>query len=645
MSHAKAQALLQQALMHHQAGRLPSAAALYAQVRALAPTNFDGHHLGGVAALQQGLALEGAELLGRAIKLSPRSAASHMCLGLAFATLGRMADAEQSLRRATELDPKNHEAWSNLASLHATAGRLEDAVAAYRRAVEIKPSFAQGWTGLGSILQLQGKSEEAIEHHTRALKLDPQHPKARLARAQSLQSCHRIAESLADFEGHLARHPDDLEARSYRLLLLNYLPDLPREKVFAEHLDFGRHASKAARNAASHARAPGHLESKIGNPKSKIRVAFLSPDLRAHSVAAFIEPILQHLDRTQFDVFLYHDHFRCDEVSARLQSLATVWRNFVGFTPELTEAQIRADAPDILIDLAGHTGFNRLPLFARRLAPVQISYLGYPNTTGLAEMDYRFTDEIADPPGESDACHSETLVRFAPTAWAYSPAGDAPPVSPPPSSLGRPFTFGSFNSLSKVNEVTLQLWSTVLQATPGSRLLLKSFGLSPGALTPRLLAAGIDPQRVDLLPGAATTREHLACYERMDVALDPFPYHGTTTTCEALWMGVPVITMCGDRHASRVGASLLRAIGRGDLVASDTAGYVAIARRLQTDVAGLAEFRRNARALMSESPLLQHQAQAARFGAALRTCWLEKSASASPPAAAARELSPATPGR
>jgi len=626
--------LLQQALAHHQAGRLPAAAALYTQLRTLAPRTFDPWHLGGVAALQLGQLPEAVQLLTRALALNARSATTHMCLGLALASLGRNVDAEIRLREAVRLAPANHEAWTHLASVLVISGRLDEAADCYQRTVKLKPDYAQGWSGLGSVLQLQNRNDEAILHHSRALELDQHHPKARLARAQALQSTHRLQEALNDFDAHLARNPDDLEARSYRLLLLNYSSDIPRETLFAEHVAFGRQASA---NAARRPPAPATPAAALSDlPHRKLSIAFLSPDLRTHSIAYFVEPLLRHLDRERFEITLYHDHFVSDETTARLKTHAARFRNFIGLSADVVESQIRADAPDILIDLAGHTGLNRLPLYARRLAPVQINYLGYPATTGLREMDFRFTDALADPVGKTDAFHTEQLIRFAPTAWTYAPPAGAPAPAPPPSTRGGPFTFGSFNNLSKLSAATLRLWSAVLAAVPGSRLALKSFGLSRERLLPQLAAAGISTDRVELLAAPPALADHLALYSHVDVALDPFPYHGTTTTCEALWMGVPVITLAGDRHATRVGVSLLTAASHPELVALTGADYVSIAQRLASDSAALTALRSRLRDDLARSPLLDHAAQTARFGDALLACWEKPRASS-----AASTLAPA----
>jgi predicted O-linked N-acetylglucosamine transferase (SPINDLY family) len=342
-------------------------------------------------------------------------------------------------------------------------------------------------------------------------------------------------------------------------------------------------------------------------------------------VAFFLEPLLAHLDRGQFEIFLYHDHPRVDVMSERLRQHAVQWRHFAGMSHAAVEAAIRADAPDILVDLAGHTGLNRLMLFARRLAPVQITYLGYPDTTGLREMDYRFVDAITDPVGEAEAFHTERLVRFAPTAWSYSPPLVAPECAPSPAAATGVVTFGCFNNFSKVTDTTLRTWSQILAAVPGSRLLLKGQGLEDpvavAALRARVVGLGLDPSRVDLLGRMPRLAAHLEAYGRVDIALDTFPYHGTTTTCEALWMGCPVVTLPGDRHASRVGASLLTSVNRTAWIARDWPDYVRIAVALAGDRAGLVRERASLREAVRTSPLMDHAGQGARFGSALRACW------------------------
>jgi predicted O-linked N-acetylglucosamine transferase (SPINDLY family) len=639
---------------------LEKADAAYAEVLRMAPRNYQALHLKGAVAFQRHQHAEAALLLARALAVQPRAAPTLMCLGLAQAALGRTTEAETNLRAAVKYETKNTEAWSNLAGFLVSQNRLADGIDCYQCGLRANPDSPDALTELGVALDHSGKTAEAISFHNRALVLAPRHATAHNNLACSYQRAQRINEAVAEFDVHLKIHPDDFRAQSGRLFLRNYAEGVSREQLFAEHRAFGQAVAAGLPAPASMGRVsedsapsrciagaltrhsddcavgiprPHKIHSQLGaasdygccgleiSSARRLRVGFLSPDLRTHSVAVFLEPLLRHLDPAGFEIVLYHDHFCIDATSERLKSHAALWRNFFGQPDDRVELAIRADAPDVLIDLAGHTGFNRLPLFARRLAPVQIAYLGYPNTTGLDAIDYRFTDAVADPEGEADRFHTEKLIRFAPTAWAYQPPATAPNIGPPPCTLGRPFTFGSFNAFNKVTDTTLRLWALVLTTVPGSRLILKSSGLDPAQVGPRLTAAGLDPARVVVLPPCVSSDAHLAAYADIDIALDPFPYNGTTTTCEALWMGRPVITLAGDRHAARVGTSLLTALGQPAWIARDDEDYIRIAAALAVDPVALARIAARLRDELRASPLLDHAGQAARFGAAVRACW------------------------
>lgn len=571
--------------------------------------------ISGALALQSDRLDEAIGWLQTARKLDAKSAPAALRLGFALVKLGRHAEAEPHLRAALALAPRDAEACDTLGYALKALNRLPEAVVAHRRAVELDPGRANSWYNLGHALLFAGRPAEALTCHEQALAAEPGFAKAHYGRALALQSCHRISDAITAYGDALARAPQHHEARSYRLMALNYLPAITREAAFAEHVAYG----------AAVGESPARVPANDADSARRLRVAFLSPDLRTHSVAYFLEPLLAHLDPAQFEVVLYHDHFVVDAVSERLRARVALWRHVVGQSHEAVEAAIRADAPDILVDLSGHTGLNRLPIFARRLAPVQISYLGYPNTTGLRAMDYRFVDAITDPVGEAEPFHTEQLVRFAPTAWSYAPPVEAPEPMTASRTAGAPVTFGCFNNFAKVTDETLAVWGRLLRAVPGSRLRLKTPGLGEPAVAARvrerLTRAELFAGQVELLdrtPGAA---EHLALYQGVDVALDTFPYHGTTTTCEALWMGVPVVTLIGDRHASRVGASLLTAIGRPEWIAREVDDYVRIAAELARDPARREMESRTLRDAMRASPLLDHAGQAGRFAAALRSCW------------------------
>jgi predicted O-linked N-acetylglucosamine transferase (SPINDLY family) len=321
-----------------------------------------------------------------------------------------------------------------------------------------------------------------------------------------------------------------------------------------------------------------------------------------------MHPILESHDRTAFEIYLYDDSPRLDAFTERLRPLADAWHRVRGMPDAQLAEKIRADRIDVLVDLAGHTAGNRLLTFARRPAPVQISYLGYPNTTGLNTVDYRLTDAVADPPGLADELHTEKLVRLPGTFLTFRPPVETPEVVDPPVLKNGFVTFGSFNALWKVNAPLLQLWARVLRAVPDSRLMMKAEGLEEPDVAHRIAnvfrQAGIDVARVRLLGREATYAGHLAAYGTCDVCLDTFPYAGTTTTCEALWMGVPVVSLAGEVHASRVGASLLSSVGLSEFAAPNAGAFVATAANLAGQPERLRELRRTMRERLRGSPLM-----------------------------------------
>jgi predicted O-linked N-acetylglucosamine transferase (SPINDLY family) len=342
-----------------------------------------------------------------------------------------------------------------------------------------------------------------------------------------------------------------------------------------------------------------------------------------HSVASFIEPVIEHHDRSGFTVYCYYTRAETDATTERLAGRADAWRDARADSPDALAAKIHADGIDILVDLGGHTIGNSLAAFSRRPAPVQCTWLGYPDTTGLGPMDYRITDAIVDPPPEADALHCERLLRVAPPFVCYQPPLDAPPIQARPQTQG--VVFGCFNVIMKVNEPLIASWARILSSVPHSRLVIKSTLLeyeeTAARLRARCAAHGISPGRLELRRWADDRAEHLAAYNEIDIALDTYPYNGTTTTCEALWMGVPVVTLSGALHMSRVGETLLGCAGLHELVAKDPEQYVAIAVALARDTSRRAMLAAGMRQRVAASPLLDHAAFTKKLENAYRTAW------------------------
>jgi protein O-GlcNAc transferase len=373
-----------------------------------------------------------------------------------------------------------------------------------------------------------------------------------------------------------------------------------------------------------------HQRAQPRDPHKRLKIGYVSADFRAHSVAYFIEPILARHDHDQVEVYCYYTGAMDDTVTQRLAKLADHWITARGLSDAMLAERVRSDDIDILVDLAGHTGGNKLLVFARKPAPIQITWIGYLGTTGLRSMDYRMTDVIADPPGSGDDAHSERLIRLPRTCLCYRPPSDAPPVAALPALANGFVTFGSFNAPAKHNSRVLDVWASILRAVPGSRLLLKGRGLDRGKLRSGTLAvfekAGIATERVRLQSYDSDVNDHLSRYAEIDIGLDPFPYNGVTTTCEALWMGVPVVGLRGNRHSARMCASLLTNAGLAQCVAETCADYEALAKALAYDLPRLVALRRGLRDGVRQSALTDERGVARDVEAAFRAVWQALSA-------------------
>jgi protein O-GlcNAc transferase len=551
------------------------------------------------------------------IGIKPDFAAAHCNLGLALAAQGKLDEAVAAYRRAISIKPDFTEAHSNLGNALSGQGKLDEAVAAYRRAISIKPDFAAAHSNLGNVLSGQGKLDEAVAAYRRAISIKSNYAEAHSNLGSALASQGKLDEAVAAYRQAIGIKPDFPEAFSGLLFCLNYDDKLTNDHLFAAHREWDERYGQRAPTFTTY-----------GNDRDatrRLRIGYLSPNFREHSVAHFLEPLLRGHDRQKVEVFCYAEVTRFDSVTTRLQGLADHWLVTVGLSDQRLAERIRTDGIDILVDVAGHTAGNRLPVFARKPAPVQVTWLGYPNTTGLKAIDYRLVDAVTDPAGEADAWASETLMRLEDGFLCYRGLRNGPEPTPPPCLKTGTVTFGSFNNPAKVSTATFDAWAKLLSRLPLARLILKGIWFADAAtralFSARLGERGVAADRVELvtwLPGAA---EHLALYHRVDIALDPFPYNGTTTTCEALWMGVPVITLRGHRHAGRVGASLLTRVGLTDWIADSPEEYVEIALAQAGNPLRLHHLRRTLRPRMTTSSLCDVSAFTCKMEAAFRTMW------------------------
>jgi predicted O-linked N-acetylglucosamine transferase (SPINDLY family) len=609
---------------------------------------------------RRGLAHQTRGKLGAAIReyrdalvRDPQMAAAHHNLGRALHAAGDTGGAVTHLKRAIELRPDLHDALVQLAEVYDDRKQLPEAIDLLQRAIRLRPGDAASHHRLGIALMRLDRVKEAAEALDAALRISPEDPcilgdagtvallgkryddairlcTAALERdgslaavANSLANCYkdqgRLAEALAMYRRALEHAPANPIAWSNLLLAQHYVPDLPPAEILATHREMERALVRGI--------VPTRRPAPDRDPERRLRVGYLSPDFRNHSVAYYVEALLRHHDRDRVEVVCLSDCAVGDEVTARLRGHADAWFECFRLSDAQLADLVAAERIDVLVDLAGHTRGGRPLVFARRPAPLHFTYIGYPGTTGLSAMDYRVTDAVADPPGRTEEFHSETLVRLDGGFLCYTPPSDAPEVAPPPSLAGRPVTFGSFNLVAKVNEGVLRLWARLLHRVPDSRLLLKGRSLDAAELQERirdvLAGEGIAPERV-LLHGQLPRKEdHLGFYANLDVALDPFPYNGTTTTCEALWMGVPVVTLAGGQHAGRVGASLLTALRREEWIASSEEEYLDIAARLAARPERLAALRFALRRQMERTALMDPHRLTRALESAYRAAWRE----------------------
>jgi len=564
------------------------------------------------ALLQKNRLGEAVEILEKVSKTNRDDMEAWILQAQINAQLGRPAKVEKSCREIIRINPRSHDAHFHLGSALMFQNRRSEAIDVFQAARLLNSDHGPTHFNLG---MLTTSLDDAFEHFTRAAELNPAHVEAHCGIGAALVSFGQIEDAISKLQQALQLRPTDHTIRSSVLFSLNYRQLYDGPDVFREHARWG--LGHSLNTTYRHINKP--------QPERSLRVGYVSPDLYAHSVAYFFEPLLANHNPDEVETFCYSDVAKPDATTERLQALTTHWRATHGVSDRELADRIHADGIDILVDLAGHTNNNRLLAFSAKPAPVQVTYLGYPNTTGLTAIDYRLTDAWADPPGQSDNYHTEELYRLPNGFLSYLPPANAPAVALPPVTTAGHITYGSFNHLPKVTPAVVALWATLLHATPNTRLALKNHSLSSRYARERYLQLfadhGIGPERIEFLERDPTLAAHLDSYSKIDIALDTFPYNGTTTTCEALYMGVPVVTLTGDLHAGRVGASLLNQIGATELIAETSQDYVYKASRLAQDHDELIKIRATLRDQMTESPLCDGKGFAENIESAYREMW------------------------
>jgi protein O-GlcNAc transferase len=571
---------LQTGLSYQQSGRFAEAEKIYREVLALQPNHPDALHLLGMLAGQMGRLDVAEDLLQRAIQRNPDSAQAHNNLGFVLAGKGRREEAIASYQRAVGIKPDLAEAQSNLGAALSGAGRPSEAIAAYRQVIRLKPEFAEAHNNLGNLLMEVGQFDQAVASYRQAIRVKANYT----------------------------------VAHSNLLYALHYHPEYDARMIHAEGRRWNQmHAEPLEKFIQPH--------TNNRDPERRLRVGYVSADFYGHASAFFLLPLLRYHDRRQFESFCYALNANSDSVTQQMKNQAQHWRTVADRPDPEIAACIREDKIDILVDLKLHTANNHLLIFAHKPAPVQVTWLGYPGTTGMDTIDYRLTDPYMDPSGLDDPYYSERSIRLPNTFWCYDPLTDKPATNDPPCQEAGFTTFGCLNNFRKVNDRVVTLWGQVLKAVDRSRLIVLSpDGSHRRSFLDLMQREGINPDRIEMV-ARLPRPQYLELHHRIDVGLDTLPYNGHTTSLDSLWMGVPVVSLVGQTAVGRAGLSQLTNLGLLELVARTPEQYVRIAAGLAEDLPRLTELRRTLRLRMEASPLMDAPLFARGIKAVYRELW------------------------
>ncbi len=568
-------------LLLDQAGRLmqahdyAGASALVNQALGIDPKNARALAFGGVLAASAGQKEPALKLVNKALKLAPSNPSVVDSAAAVFHRWGQPHRARELWERLIELSPRSAKTFWNLAMYHSAHNDVSAAEMYYRKAIELKPDVLGAYMNLGNVIKRSGRIEEAVSLYREGAR----------------------------------RYPEDIRQTGNCLLALSYDPSYGPEQIHAEHAAWGKtlESAIAGRNAHPNDRSP----------ERRLRVGYVSTDFRDHVVGYNLLPLLGKHDHSQFEIYCYSDTRHPDQMTARMRQHADVWRDTASLTDGDLADLVSRDQIDVLMDLVMHTDGSRLGMFARKPAPVQVTWMAYPGTTGLTRMDYRFTDPVLDPPGETDHLYTEQSIRLE-TFWCYDPPADGPSVGPLPAEKNGYITFGCLNNFSKVNASVLELWREVLAAVPDSRLVL----LPPKGKTKdwALQKLRVAPERLICLPKVSRV-QYLEYHNRIDLAIDPFPYTGHTTTLDGLWMGVPVVTLAGSTVASRGSLSILSNLGLTEFAVKSKSDYAALAVALSRDLPRLRNLRAELRGRLERSVLMDANRFARKAESAYRDIW------------------------
>jgi protein O-GlcNAc transferase len=586
------------ALQHLQSEEFSQAEALCCHILATGMVEANVFYLLGLALQKQDKQEEAIQIFENFLEKYPSHAEPYFILACLLDEQGRLAEAISHYKNAIELFPNFAEAHNNLGLAFKSLGRIEEAHACYSRALEIAPDSIDARLNLGVLLHEQEINNKAVQCYLAVLKAKPELVELYYNLGLVFRGLGFTGDAIDCCRKVLQHNPLHHKAHSQMLLCMDYRSEYTPAEIFAEHVQWAKQHVDPLIPYSTYDNTP--------IPDRKLKIGYFSSNFRTHSLAYFFEPLMTLRDRNAFEIYCYEEGTKPDHVTKHYRTQADQWRTVAHLSEEELCGLVRADGIDIFVDLVGHTGNNRLLAFARKPAPIQVTYLGYLGTTGTNRIDYLFTDPWADPP-DQPAFYSEELIRLSSGFHVYLPPDDAPEVGSLPSLRKEYITFGSFNALPKMTDEVVELWAAIMAAVPHSRLLLKSGSLAEEEscthLYARFSSNGIEPERLMLAPWRASRHDHLDLYNEIDIALDPFPYNGVTTTCEAIWMGVPVITLAGDSMVRRIGVSMLSRVGLFEYIASTVLEYFSLAVELALNADRLSDLRQELRPLMAASRL------------------------------------------
>jgi protein O-GlcNAc transferase len=605
--------LLDQAAQLHRAGRDGEAVAICRQVLQSEPDNADALQLLGILEFCQGRWDAGLELLYRAVALHPNRADYHHNIGFALANLGRHREALQSFRKAIALKPDLGDALHHLADTHNVLEEWEEAIAAYQRAISVKPDRAESFNNLGAALANTHRWDEAIAAYQRALAMRPDFPEVNNNLGDAMKNVGQLEKALPYFDKALALRPTFRSAADNRVLAMPYLPGIDAQGIYQAQLDWNqRFAAPLANLIRPH---PNDRD-----PNRRLRIGYASSDFHMHASFLFLRPMLINHDHEHFEITVYSQTRSPDWMTEEFKKYPDRWRDTVRMSDEQMAEQIHADQIDILVDCKLHTFGNRLTVFARKPAPVQVTFMGYPGCSGLPTMDYHLADEFLEEPGANHAI-GEAPIYLPNCFWCFDPMTENPPVNDLPAIAAGHVTFGSLNATTKLNDPVLRLWARVLREVTDSQLLLLA---PPGSARQRVVdlmrKEGIDSKRLRFV--ARQQRDaYLAEHRHIDINLDTFPYNGHTTSLDGFWMGVPVVTLIGKTAPGRVGWMHAVNLKLTDLAAKTEDQFVRMAADLAADLPRLRQLRSTLRQRLRESPLMDARGYVRNLETAYRQIW------------------------